>query len=212
MFGNLQQSARSAVRDKGFASAVGLTVSLCMAVNVAIFAIVHSVLLQPLPFPHSDRIVLMSNRYPRAGVGNLNTSSPGDYYDRRERMSIFQEQAMFNLDDRTITSNGVAERVQGMLATPSLFRLLEVQPLIGRIFFESEGEIGDDQNAILSYGMWQQEYGGKSDILGRTLLLSGRPFTVVGVIRPGFVFIDPEVRFWIPLAFYVQRTNHPSQQ
>jgi len=211
MLGNLQQRARSAFRDKSFASAVVVTVSVCIAVNVTIFAIVHSVLLRPLPFPHADRIVLMANRYPRAGVGNLDTSSPGDYYDRRERMSVFREQAMFSFDDHTITSHGVAERVHGVLATPSLFRLLEAHPLVGRLFLESEGETGDDQKVILSYGMWQQEYGGKSDILGRALLLSGRPFTIVGIMPPRFVFIDPEARFWIPLAFTPQeRTIHHS--
>jgi len=72
-----------------------LTLSICIAVNVVIFAIVNSVLLRPLPVPHADAIVLMSNRYPKAGVGNLNTSSAGDYYDRLQNVSAFQEQAMF---------------------------------------------------------------------------------------------------------------------
>jgi hypothetical protein len=181
-----------------------LTVSVCIAVNVVIFAIVNSVLLRPLPFPNADAIVLMSNRYPKAGVGNLNTSSPADYYDRIQRMSAFQEQAMFRFSDQTVGFNGMPERVQSMLATPSLFRLLHAQPLLGRTFTDSEGEVGADQKVILSYGMWQQHYGGDQTVLGRELLLSGHPFTIIGVMRPGFVFIDPEVHFWIALAFTAQ--------
>jgi len=204
MLRDFKQRGRSAFRDRGFASTLILTVSVCIAVNVVIFAIVNSVLLRPLPYPNADAIVLMSNRYPKAGVGNLNTSSPADYYDRLQRMSVLQEQAMFSFSNQTVGFNGMPERVQSMLATPSLFRLLHAQPLLGRTFADSEGEVGGDQKVILSYGMWPQHYGGDQTVLGRELLLSGHPFTIIGIMQPGFVFIDPEVRFWIPLAFTPQ--------
>jgi len=98
-----------------------------------------------------------------------------------------------------------------MVATPSLFRLLQVRPLLGRTFADAEGEVGRDQEVILSFGMWRQLYGSDRVVLGRELQLSGRPFTIIGVMPTGFVFIDPEVRMWVPLAFTpAEKTIHHS--
>jgi predicted permease len=96
-----------------------------------------------------------------------------------------------------------------MTATPSLFRLLQVEPVLGRAFTPAEGEIGNEQKVILSYGLWKQLYGGDQNVLGHELRLSGRPFTIVGVMPRAFVFIDPEVRLWIPAAFTAEeKTVH----
>ncbi|HLZ39461.1 MAG TPA: ABC transporter permease [Candidatus Sulfotelmatobacter sp.] len=194
-------AARSLLRSKGFAFAVTMTLAACIAVNVAIFAIVNSVLLRPLPVPNAQEIVLMSNRYPKAGVNNLYNSSSGDYYDRQEKVPALQEQAEFRFSDLNIEINRAPERAKVMRATPSLFPLLQVPPLLGRAFTAGEGEPGAEQKAILSYGLWQQLYGGDRTVLGRPLRLSGQPFTIVGVMPRNFVFIDPEVRLWIPAAF-----------
>ena len=146
--------------------------SACIAVNVAIFAIVNSVLLQPLPVPNAQEIVLMSNRYPKAGVGEQNISSSGDYYDRLENVKALQEQAEFRFSDQTININGVPEQAKAMIATPSLFPLLRAQPAWGRAFTNAEGEIGSEHKVILSYGLWQQLYAGDQNILGREIRLS----------------------------------------
>ena len=108
---------------------------------------------------------------------------------------------MFSFADQTLDINGIPEQVAGMAATPSLFRLLRMAPAHGRIFTDEEGEIGREDKVILSYGLWRQLYGGQTAVLGRTLRLSGCPFTIVGVMPPGFVFIDSRVRLWVPLAF-----------
>jgi predicted permease len=208
---DLKYAGRSLVRSKGYPAAVIMTLSACIAVNVAIFAIVNSVLLRPLPVPNAQAIVLMSNRYPKAGVGELNESSPGDYYDRMEKVPALPEQAEFRFVNQTIDINGAAERVMGMTATPSLYSLLKVKPLLGRSFTSAEGEIGAEQKVILSYGLWQELYGRDPKAVGCELRLSGRPFTVVGVMPRNFVFINPEVRLWIPAAFTAQeKTVHHS--
>jgi predicted permease len=208
---DIKISGRSLQKGRGFAATVTLTLSICIAVNVVIFAIVDSVLLRPLPVPDADAILLMSNRYPKAGVGNLNTSSPGDYYDRLQKMTVFQEQAMFRFVDQTVNIGSTPERALSMAATPSLFRLLQIHPVLGRTFEESEGEIGGDQKIVLSYGMWRQLYGSDPAVLGRELQLSGRPFTIIGVMPPNFVFMDPEVGLWVPLAFTPdEKTIHHS--
>jgi hypothetical protein len=126
---DLKYTVRSLRRSKIFAAAVAVRLSACIAVNVAIFAIVNSVLLRPLPVPNSAEIVLMSNRYPKAGVGEQFISSSGDYYDRREKVTALDEQAEFRFVNETIEINGTAQRVRAMMATPSLFSVLKVAPL-----------------------------------------------------------------------------------
>src|SRR5207302_7811862 len=209
MIREIKYALRSLIKSRGFALAVVLTLSACIAVNVAIFAIVDSVLLRPLPVPDAKAIVLMSNRYPRAGVGDQNISSSGDYYDRLERVTALQEQALFRFSSQTISINGMPEQAVSAIATPSLFRLLQVKPMLGRPFTDAEGEIGNEQKVVLSYGLWQQLYGGDQNVLGREMRLSGRPFTIVGVMPRDFVFINPEVRLWTPAAFTAEeKTVH----
>src|SRR5262249_30072857 len=122
--------------------------------------------------------------------GDSYYSSAGDYYDRLREVTAFQEQAMLRFADQTVDINGTPEKVVGMAGTPSLFRLLRIAPAQGRTFNDAEGEIGSEQKVILSYGLWRQLYGGAPSVLGRELRLSGRPFTIVGVMPPGFVFIN----------------------
>lgn len=198
---------RSLVRDKGFAATVTVTLMVCVAANTAIFAIVNSVLLRPLPVPEADRILLMSNEYPKAGVEGLNQSSVADYLDRRREMPVFEEQALFDQVGRTLDIGGTAERVTGMMATPSLFPLLRVTPALGRAFTAEEGEEGAERKVILSHGLWQQAYGGDRSVLGRDLRLNGVPHTVVGVMPAGFNFVFPEARFWIPAAFSAEEKS-----
>jgi len=197
----MKSAARSLTRTKGYTLTVIITLSACIAVNVAIFAIVNSVLLRPLPVPNAQQIVLMANRYPKAGVPDQYISSSGDYYDRLKYVSALQDQAEFRFADQTLTINGMPQQAKGMIATPSLFPLLQVEPQLGRAFTEAEGEIGSEQEVILSDGLWRELYAGDRNVLGREIRLSGRPFTIVGVMARNFVFIDPEVRLWIPTAF-----------
>jgi len=112
-----------------------------------------------------------------------------------------EDQAVFKFSNQTIDINGTAQREKAMTATPSLFSLVRVAPLLGRTFSAPEGEIGKEQKIVLSYGLWQQLFGGDRAALGREVRLNGRPFTVLGVMPQNFVFIDPEVRIWTPAAF-----------
>lgn len=209
MFENLIQdfklSARSLLRDKGFAATVLLTLAICMAAYTATFAIVHSVLLRPLPIPNADRIVLMANVYPKAGVVDQDISAAPDYFDRLRAVTALQGQAMFDPIVTTLKVNGPAEQVPGMEVTPSFFKLIGIGPVRGRAFTAEEGEIGNDRKVILSYALWQQLYGGDPSALGRELRLNTTPFTIVGVMPRSFVFLYPEVRFWVPLSFTAQQ-------
>jgi predicted permease len=208
---DLKYAVRSLWRAKGFAVTVLLTFCVCIAANTALFAIVNSVVLRPLPVPEANSILLLSNEYPKAGVIGINNSSSGDYYDRMREMTVFESQAVFRYRDQTVELNGVPQRIHGMVATPSWFRLLRVSPALGRPFTEEEGEVGREHEVILSHGLWEQLYGGDKAVLGRDLRISGQPFTIVGVMPEGFDFIDPEVRLWMPIAFTAEeKTVHHS--
>jgi len=210
-FLDMKYAARSMWRAKGFALTVLLTLAVCIAANTALFAIVNSVVLQPLPVPEANSILLMANEYPKAGVTGTNSSSSGDYFDRMREMTAFESQAMFRQRDQTVELNGLPQRMRGMVVTPSWFTLLRVSPALGRPFLEEEGEIGREREVILSHGLWEQLYGGDKTAVGRDLRISGQTFKVVGVMAAGFDFIDPEVRLWMPIAFTAEeKTQHHS--
>lgn len=208
---DLKYGMRSLWRDKGFALTALLTFSVCIAANTALFAIVNSVILRPLPVSDANSILITSNEYPKAGVTGTNNSSSGDYFDRLREMTVFDSQAVFRQRDQTVELNGSPQQIRGMLVTPSWFELLRVSPALGRAFTREEGEIGEDQEVILSHGLWRQLYAGDKSAIGRELRISGRPFKIVGVMPAGFNFIDPDVRLWMPLAFTAeQKTVHHS--
>jgi len=203
--GHLGREVRLAVRslwgDKGFTLTVILTVAVCIAANTATFAVVNSVLLRPLPVPDARSIVILANRYPKAGADFGYNSASGDYYDRLRDIHAFSEQALFRTTGRTLEMQGTPQRVTAMLATPSLFRLLQVPPAYGRAFTDAEGEPGADQRAILSNGMSRELFGSPEAAVGRNVRMNGQQLTVVGVMPAGFNFIDPEVRVWVPASF-----------
>ena len=190
---------RGMARDKKFALPVLLTLTVCVAANVAVFAVVSSVVLRPLPLPEPDRLVWIANSYPGAGVIEADNGVP-DYYDRRE-LPAFSEVAIFQAAGRTLGTRDGAERVTGMAVTPSLFRLLRATPHRGRLLGEPDAVPGQEQKVVLGYGLWQRLYGGRDEAVGRELRISGRPHTIVGVMPRDFLFVDPEASFWLPLAF-----------
>ncbi len=200
-FRNLRHAVRSLAGDKGFTLTVVLTIAICIAANTTTFAVVNSVLLRPLPVPEARSILLMANRYPKAGADFGYNSASGDYYDRLRDVHAFSDQALFRTTGQTIEIQGLPERAAGMITTPSLFRLLRVSPAYGRAFTEAEGEPGANHKAILSDGLSRQIFGSPQAALGRDVRIGGQPFTVVGVMPAGFNFINPDVRLWTPAAF-----------
>jgi putative ABC transport system permease protein len=191
------------VKERGFSTAIILTLAFCIGANAAVFTIVYSVLMRPLPMiPESDRILLMSNRYPRATFDDTGTfSSAPDYFDRLRAVTAFDEQAVFNFQEQRIeVSDGVVDNIRGMVTTPSLFRLMRVAPDRGRIFDENEQKMGNQLKIILSQELSERIFGGENAV-GREVRLTGRPFAVIGVMPRGFTFFDPEVRWWIPMPW-----------
>jgi predicted permease len=204
---DLRFATRVLAKERGFTITALLTLAICIGANAAIFAVVNSVLLKPIPVPHPEQLVYMYNSYPGAGVSDRGSTGVPDYYDRLRETSVFQEQALYNTAGVTVGQEGNPQRVSAMRATPSLLRLLQVQAIRGRIFTDEDGELGHTSKIVLTYGTWQQSFGGRDDAIGQTMRINGEPYTVVGVLPKGFSFLDPDVKFWMPLAFTAQQKS-----
>jgi predicted permease len=212
---DLRFAARLLWRDRAFAVTTLLTLAVCIGANAAIFAIINSVLLRPLPVPEPEQLVRIFNSYPRAGVERASNGVP-DYYDRLREVDVFEEQALYNTRGMTIggSSSGTGgdpQRIAGMIARPSLLRLLRVQPLRGRIFSEDEGERGRDRQVMLTFGLWQELYASRDAAVGSTMRINGEPYTIVGVLPKDFQFVDPDVRLWVPLSFSAEEKSDDSR-
>ena len=199
LFQDMRFGARLLWKDRGFTFTALLTLAVCIGANTAIFAVVNSVLLRPLPVPGAEQLVSIYNSYPGAGITRASTGVP-DYYDRLEQTDVFEELALYQNRGVTLGADGAdPQRLTAMAVTPSLFRMLRAAPVRGRVFDEAEGEYGEHRKAVISYGLWQQHFAGSDAAVSSTLRLNGEQHTVVGIMPAGFHFMDPEVRVWIPL-------------
>jgi predicted permease len=198
---DLRVGLRLLWKDKAFTVTAALTLALCIGANTALFSVVHNVLLRPLNVPESERILIMGNAYPGAGAAIGGSSGVPDYYDRLRETTVYEEQALFNGRNVSIDQNGTPTRVRVTQVTPSFFRLIRVAPAIGRVFTEDEGETGNARKAVLSYALWQTQFGGDTAAVGKDIRIDGNPYTVVGVMPRGFYFLNPKVLLWTPLAF-----------
>lgn len=196
----VRQSVRTLVREKGFSLTVLAIVALCLAANVAIFAVVNAVLLKPLPFRDPHQLVLVMNAYPKAGVDRAGASVP-HYLERREQIGAFAETAALRGNGVTIGEAGSPERVDGTAVTPSFFRVLGVGAALGRTFSDEEGFYGKHQVVVLSDGLWRQRFGADPGIVGKQVRINTESFTVVGVMPSGFRYLSDEARLWTPLCF-----------
>lgn len=200
----LAQDLRFALRlfrkDRAFALTTILTLALCIGANTAIFTVVRSVLLRPLPYPESDRLVFLYESFPGAGVERAGTSVP-DYFDRLALTDVFESQALYQSVGLRVGQGAAAEGVASMNVTPSFFTVLKVPAARGRLFTEDEGTPGRNRVTVLSWAFARRQPGGVDGIVGRELLLNDERYTVVGVLPETFTFLDPEVRLWVPLAF-----------
>ena len=209
-FQDIRFASRLLFKDRAFAVTTLLTLALCIGANATIFAVVNSVLLRPLGVPEPDRLVLLYNSYPRAGVERASNGVP-DYFDRRREVEAIEELALYNTAGLTIGIEGDPQRLRGMFATPSLLRMLRVRPIHGRIFTDAEGEEGADHKAVLTYAFWQQLYAGNAEAVGQQIRISGEQYEIVGILPKDFEFLDPEVRLWLPLSFSGEEKSDDSR-
>lgn len=199
MVQDLRFALRLLAKDRSFTITALLTLAICIGANTAMLSVVRSVLLKPLPFPDSARLVLLYNSYPNAGVPRGGAAVP-DYFDRQKAVPALDQHALFRQEGVTVGDEHGAERVESLRATPSLFRMVGARPVQGRVFTEAEGEPGKDHVALVSHGFWQRKFGGRT-LANDTIRLNGTPYQVVGVLPREFSFLQNDTDVFIPASF-----------
>ena len=200
----LRQDVRFGVRTlrrrPGFAAIAVLTLGVGMGATTAMFSLIDSVLLKPLPFRESDRLVMVWEGRPRIKQPRIE-AAPSNYVDWQQQLKAFDSLAAYVNGFVNLTGAGAPERLAVVQVTPNLFPTLGVDPLIGRWFATPEGSPGQTTVAILSYGLWQRRFGADRGIVGKTILLDGEPHLVVGVMPRGFQFPREGIQIWTPVDF-----------
>jgi len=197
---DIRYSLRALLKSKAFTAISILTLALCIGANSAIFSVVHAILLEPYPWPDSDRLVFVYNSYPLMNLPNAGTSIP-DYLDRRNGVSGFEDAAMYTGQSFNLASDGEPERVAGLRATPSLFSTLRASARLGRVFSEAEAEPGNEKVAVLAHALWRDRFGADPSIIGRTIRLNSTTYEVVGVMPEDFYYPTPTNQIFVPFAF-----------
>src|SRR5262245_25951064 len=193
-------------KHKAFSLAALLTLALCIGANTAVFTLLNTVVLNSLPFPEADRLVKMYNLYPGAGVTELGANGVPDYLDRRKLTDVFEEVALIGDRGYDMGSEGAAQRIDGEFVTPSYFRVLKTQPILGRIFTDDEAVAGKDRVAILTESLWAEMFARDPKVIGRDIRLSGIPYSIVGVMPDSFGSLDRERKLWVPFVFTKEQT------
>jgi len=200
-------------KNPGFAAVALLTLALGIGANTAIFSFINGTLLRTFPFPHPRRLVLLWSVNPARGW-HQNIVSPGDFAVWRTQSRSFEGLAAFDDWGANLSGAGTPVIVPGLRVTANLFRVLGVQPALGRVFFPADGKPGAPHVVILSHGLWKSRYDGDPAIVGSGIRINGASYSVVGVMPRGFEF-PPDyaalaetpvggaarIALWVPLPF-----------
>jgi putative ABC transport system permease protein len=200
LLAGLMQDVRYGVRllhrEPGFAAVAILTMALGIGATTLLFSVAYGVLLKPLPWLDAAQLVRVTEtRHGRTGRV-LGTVSNGTFLAWRDHRSTIEDLGGWLTQTATLSGVGDPVRVPIIPMTPSLFRILRVHPLIGRLFTEDEGGTNQAGAVILSYRLWHERFGGRSDIVGQVLQLNDKPYTIVGVMSRDFAFPDIETGAW----------------
>jgi putative ABC transport system permease protein len=201
---DLRFGLRTLRKNPGFVAVAVLTLALGIGANTAIFSVVNAVLLSPLPYEDASRLVLVKEVLPRVGSESVPVSGP-DIEWIRKLNHVFEKVGGFREWTYELSGKAEPERVTADRASSDLFEVLGVHPTLGRTFTRDEERPGN-QVAILSYGAWQRRFGGDHNVLGETINLDRRPYTIIGVMPKTFVFPlpgmsqGPSADIWVPLA------------
>src|SRR5688500_12573063 len=178
---DLKHAVRMLAKKPGFTWIAVFTLALGIGANTAIFSVVNAVLLRPLPYPNADRLVAIS-------ANSLESSdilvSYQDYLDWRAQQSLFEEMSARMPTGGIFSGANEPERVIGRHVTASFFSTLGVQPMLGRAFTEAEDKPGAPAVMVISYGLWQRQFGGAADAVGKSITYNAEPWTVIGVMPP----------------------------
>src|SRR5215469_4586362 len=197
---DLRFALRQLRKSPGFAFVAVFTLALGIGANTAIFSVVNAVLFRPLPYPNAGQLVMLWEQNPHRGWFE-NIISGENFLDWQKQNQVFAGLAAFESNSFNIVGNQHPEEIAGERVSANLFSVLGVQSIRGRLFLPEENR-QDKTAVVLSYGLWQQRYGGVADVIGKQILLNGESYPVVGILPPTFSddyssFLDPHSQLWL---------------
>ena len=215
LLGDLLQDLRFGIRmllkNPGFTIVAIIALALGIGANTAIFSVVNTVLLRPLPYKNPERLVMVWEENSKQGFPR-DTPAAANYIDWRDQNHVFESMSAMTDVSFNLTGTGEPERIDGHRVSGNLFQLLGVEPQLGRAFLPEEDRAGANHVVILSHGLWQRRFGSDPAIVGRPINLDGQSYAVVGVMPKGFEFPSRTDQLWVPIAFTSkeaeQRGNH----
>jgi len=197
---DLRYGLRMLAKNPGFAAVAVIALALGIGANSAIFSVVNTVLLRPLPYKNPERLVMVWEENSKQGFPR-DTPSPANFIDWRDQNHVFESMAAIVEASFNLTGAGDPERIDGHGVSAGLFSLLGVEPQLGRAFRSEEDKPGGSHVVIISYGLWQRRFGSDPGIIGNPINLNGKSFIVVGVMPRTFQFPTRKDQLWVPLAF-----------
>ncbi len=198
MIRDVRFSVRALRKNPGFMAAAVLTLALGIGANLAVFTLVNSVLLTPLPYDDPSEVVVV---WPDAAF------SKKDFVEGKELFETYEDMALMTRSVFSITSHGEAERLLGVRATADVFKLLGVGAALGRTFAPDEDQPGKDKVVVLSHALWRRRFAQNPEIVGRDIILDGRPHTVIGVMPEDFFFPEIDRELWVPTPLDPNEVN-----
>ena len=194
---------RSLARHKAFATVAALTLALGIGANTAIFSVVDAVLLRPLPWPDGERLAVIYTARPQNPEG---PTAYLDFKDWRAQSASFAEMGVLRGQSVNLTGAETPERLIGSFVTASTLRMFGATPMLGRLFTDVETEVATKEPvAIVSEPAWRARFGSRPDMVGRTVVLNGQPFTVVGILQPDFTTPQGTPDVMMPIGYYPNR-------
>ena len=211
LFQDLRYGARMLFKNPGITFVVILALALGIGANTAIFSVVDAVLLRPLPYSESDRLVFLNET--SKAMDEISVSYP-NFTDWRNQNHVFENIGVYNYSSYNLTGVGDAERIITGQVSADLFAALRVKPALGRLFTNDEDKPGGTPVVLLSYPLWQRRFGGQGGILNQQLTLNNKSYTVIGIMPEGYQFPN-RAEMWVPVgqlsgeAAWLARGNHP---
>ncbi len=194
---DLRYAVRILLKSPGFAAVAVITLALGISANTALFTVVNGVLLNPLPYPHSGQLVAVYATTPGVDRG---PAAYLNFLDWQRQAQTFSSMAMYRNQDYNVTGSGEAERLSGYMISADFFSTLGVNPVAGRTFRSDDDQPGAAPVVVLSGGLWKRKFGSSPDVLGKSLVLNGTSYTVVGVIPAGFTFYGQDRDLYTPIG------------
>src|SRR5262245_20726421 len=201
IFQDLRYGLRVLRMRPGFTLIAIITLAIGMGANTAIFSIVNAVLLRPLRYQEPERLVRLWASSPERGLAYFSVSAP-DFLEWQRQNHVFERMAAYDSGENyNLTGGQEPEQLPGIRVSAGLFRLLGVDPMLGRTFSAEEDAASNKAHVIiLSYGLWQRRFGAEPKLIGQTITLGDESYTVIGVMPPGFRLPSNRSELWLPLA------------